>query len=138
MYKFSQRSTAKLLTCDIKIQRLFNKIITLQDCTIVYGHRSKQEQNALYQIGRTVELDRGIVTNCDGVKTLSNHNYYPSPAVDVMPYPIDWYDIERVTQFAELVLDTASDMRIDLIWGGHWRNFKDYPHYQLRYNKWDI
>lgn len=138
MYRFSQRSRAKLLTCDIKLQRLFDKVIEVQDCTIIYGHRSKQEQNGLYQIGRTVELDRGIVTNCDGFKVLSNHNYYPSPAVDVMPYPIKWDDIDGVTAFATLVMNIAEDMDIQIEWGGNWSSFKDYPHYQLKYNKWDI
>jgi len=138
MYRFSQRSRAKLLTCDIKLQRLFDKVIELQDCTIIYGYRSKQEQNALYQIGRTTEMDRGIVTNCDGFKKLSNHNYYPAPAVDVVPYPIDWDDIDGMTTFAKLVKNIAEDMNINIEWGGNWKNFKDYPHYQLQYNKWDV
>lgn len=136
MPKFSKRSRENLATADIKIQQLFNEVIKEFDCTIIYGHRSVEEQFELFKQGR--EKKDGwwtktgkTVTNLDGHIKKSKHNYLPSKAVDVCPYPIDWNDLERFKLLATVVKRKAKELNIDITWGGDWVSFKDYPHFEI-------
>jgi len=69
-----------------------------------------------------------------------NHNKKPSTAIDVVPYPIDWEDRERMTYFAGYVKGIAMMLGIPIRWGGDWNsnnelkdnNFDDLPHFELR------
>ena len=68
------------------------------------------------------------------------HNANPSNAVDVVPYPVDWEDTDRMYYFAGFVKGVAAVMGITIRWGGDWNdntevkdtNFKDLPHFELR------
>ena len=68
------------------------------------------------------------------------HNQYPSLAVDVAPYPIDWKDRERFTYFAGFVMGIAASMGLTIRWGGDWdrdtelkdNNFDDLPHFEIK------
>ena len=62
----------------------------------------------------------------------SKHNMKPSLAVDVAPYPIDFKDILRFVMFSDLVKMVAKQLGIDVVWGGDWRSFKDYVHWELK------
>ena len=88
-------------------------------------HRPVQEQQVLYAKGRTTP--GRIVTQIDGVKKLSNHNYFPARAIDfcvTMSGKISWdeadYDVVGPYMVAE-----------GLVWGGNWPTFKDRPHVEL-------
>ena len=59
------------------------------------------------------------------------HNKKPSLAVDVVPYPVDWSDIERFIRFGWFVKGLAIGLGIKIRWGGDWKRFKDYPHFEL-------
>jgi hypothetical protein len=75
MPNFSQRSKDRLKTCDNKIQLICNEAIKYTDFTIVTGHRTKEEQNDLYEKGFSkLKWPKG------------KHNSSPSQAVDVAPY----------------------------------------------------
>lgn len=130
MYKFSKTSKSRLSSCHLDLQRLFNEVIKDTDCTIVSGMRTPAEQLNLYKQGRT--LPGNIVTNLDGYNKKSRHNYNPSQAVDVVPYPIDWNDLERFKAFGDFVKDKAIELDIYIRWGGDWVRFRDYPHYELK------
>ena len=128
MAKFSSRSKEKLATCHEDLQKLFNEVIKVVDCTIIEGHRTCSRQNRLYEEGKTkVRYPKG------------RHNSKPSRAVDVAPYPIDWDDRERFTLFGGFVLGMASRMGINIRWGGDWNKdfqvndnrFDDFPHFEL-------
>lgn len=137
MPHFSQASKDNLDTCHEHLQRLFRRIIKTFDCTIVCGHRPPSEQKLLYEIGRT--RPGSIVTYKDGVERLSKHNHHPSLAVDVVPYPIDWNDTDRMYYFAGHVMCMAYLMGLPIRWGGDWnRNtetederFVDLPHFEV-------
>ena len=129
MPKFGRKSKERLSTCDDKLQKLFNEVIKYVDCSILEGHRSKDRQNKLYEEGKTkVKYPNG------------RHNRQPSSAVDVTPYPVDWKDRERQTLFAGFVIGVASQMNINLRWGGDWdqdfqvadNRFDDFPHFELK------
>lgn len=82
MYKFSKASEERLKTCHNDLRLLFNEVIKHYDCTIVCGHRNKEDQDKAYAEGKS-QLRWPE----------SNHNKYPSMAVDVAPYEfnrIDW------------------------------------------------
>lgn len=135
MPDFSLSSARKLLSCHKDLQVLFREVVKVVDCTVIYGHRSIEEQQALYAQGRT--KPGRIVTNCDGINKKSKHNDFPSLAVDVIPYPIDWNDEQRIIEFGNYVMKVADRLyregaithRIE--WGGLWEKFKDLPHYQI-------
>ncbi len=129
MPKFGRKSRERLNTCDSKLKQVFNEVIKHVDCSILEGHRDKDRQNKLYEEGKTkVKYPNG------------RHNRQPSSAVDVTPYPVDWKDRERQTLFAGFVIGVASQMGINLRWGGDWdqdfqvvdNRFDDFPHFELK------
>ena len=129
MPKFGRKSKERLNTCDSNLQKVFNEVIKHVDCSVLEGHREKDRQNKLYEEGKTkVKYPNG------------RHNRQPSSAVDVTPYPVDWKDRERQTLFAGFVIGVASQMGINLRWGGDWdqdfqvvdNRFDDFPHFELK------
>ena len=126
---FGRKSKERLNTCDSNLQKVFNEVIKHVDCSVLEGHREKDRQNKLYEEGKTkVKYPNG------------RHNRQPSSAVDVTPYPVDWKDRERQTLFAGFVIGVASQMGINLRWGGDWdQDFQvvdnrcdDFPHFELK------
>ena len=129
MPNFGKKSRDQLATCDNRLQMVFNEVIKSVDCSILEGHREKERQNQLFDEGKTKVLYPN-----------GRHNDYPSNAVDVVPYPVDWEDRERMTLFAGFVLGVANQMGINLRWGGDWdqdfevqdNKFDDFPHFELK------
>lgn len=137
MYKFSKRSRDNLATADVKLQTLFNEVIKKIDCTVICGKRTIEEQFELYKKGRLFKDGKWVkvgttVTNIDGKLKKSKHNYSPSKAVDVVPYPLDWNDLDSFKRLGEVVKSTAKELDIEISWGGDWISFKDYPHYEIK------
>lgn len=107
---------------------LLSKYITENpghDLRITCTYRTPEEQQVLYAQGRT--RPGGIVTQIDGVHTLSNHNHRPSRAIDF-----------AVVIAGKMVWDVALYLPVGklaeaagLVWGGDWPHFKDYPHIEL-------
>ena len=105
------------------------KVVKEFDCTILEGFRGEVKQNKAYQEGHSkLKFPFG------------NHNKIPSIAVDVIPYPIDWKDRERMTYFAGYVQGIAKGMGVKLRWGGDWdmdwkvkdNRFDDLVHFEIR------
>jgi peptidoglycan L-alanyl-D-glutamate endopeptidase CwlK len=147
MPAFSEISVKKLKSCDNGLQLIFNEVIKDFDCRVVYGYRKSEEQMDLWKQGRAYIKDEWVITDrtkivtyCDGYAKKSKHNYMPSQAVDVLPFPIDYKDIERIYYFAGWVKCTAKRLKINLTWGGDWDNdtqvkdqsFMDISHYELK------
>ncbi|MEW6129585.1 MAG: M15 family metallopeptidase [Acidobacteriota bacterium] len=86
-------------------------------------YRSPEEQNALYAQGRT--KPGKVVTNAKAGQ--SNHTKYPSPAFDIafkdgagrVHWTVDLFKLFSVIA-----------KRNGLSWGGDWKSFKDYPHFE--------
>jgi len=146
MPKFGSTSNARLDTCHDNLQLLFREVVKHFDCHVVYGHRTREVQAALYAQGRT--KPGKIVTHCDGVQKLSKHQGVdgeaPSMAVDVVPWyseapHIRWGEEERMVYFAGFVKGIAQKMGIRVRWGGDWdgdtdtadERFRDLPHFEL-------
>ena len=145
MAKLSKVGSERLSTCDEKIQRVFKRVIQEFDFTVTCGHRTKGEQLQLFKQGRTLTNGEWIktgktVTNIDGYKKIGKHNYYPSKAIDICPYPIDWNDLGRFKDLHKVVMRVASEEWVELVWGADWdsdgdiaeHSLQDYPHYELK------
>lgn len=132
MPRFSKKSLSKLSTCDIRLQNIFNEVIKYRDCTIIYGIRTKDEQNELYHLGRSkLKYPQ------------SKHNSNPSLAVDVAPYfkeapHVQWNNAKAFHVFAGYVYRVADEMGYKIRWGGNWnggdiekQRFEDLAHFEL-------
>ncbi len=128
MPSFSNFSLSHLETCDDRLQDVFNEVIKHVDCRVFSGHRSPEEQDRLFEEGKTTLIGGE-----------SKHNKFPSLAIDVTPYPIDWENRERMLLFNGFVLGTASQMGVILRSGSDWnmnfnprdQTFHDLPHFEL-------
>lgn len=130
MPKVGEQSLKRLDTCDERIQKVLNEVIKHYDFMILEGTRTVEQQQQYYKEGKS---------KLDGINQKSKHQSYPSLAVDIAPYPIDWNDSKRFYYLAGLVIATANSMGIKLRWGGDWdsdgdfkdNNFNDLPHFEL-------
>lgn len=135
MPAFGTGSKAKLAELHPDLQKILKRGIELADFTITEGHRTEERQNMLFRKGRSkVQWPR------------SRHNSFPSMAVDIAPYPIDWENREEFTYVAGILVGIASELHADgeiehvLRWGGDWdrdgdlddNKFDDLPHLELR------
>lgn len=127
-FSFGKKSLENLSQAHPDLQRLFNEVIKIYDCSVICGHRTEAAQNLAYAQG----MSRVKWPN-------STHNRTPSLAVDVVPYPLDWKDYKRFFYFAGIVMGTAHRLGIKVRWGGDFNmngiftdeKFVDLPHYQL-------
>lgn len=128
MPAFGKASQEKLATCDQRLQKVFNEVIKHFDCTVIEGHRGEAAQNKAFAEGKSkLKYPQG------------KHNKTPSLAADVLPYPIDWNDTNRMRYFAGFVVGIAATMGVKLRWGGDWNqntelkdnSFNDLPHFEL-------
>ena len=128
MPSFGKSSQDKLATCDPRLQKVFNEVIKYFDCTVIEGHRGEEAQNKAFAEGKSKQK-----------YPQGKHNKTPSLAADVLPYPIDWNDTNRMRYFAGFVVGIAATMGIKLRWGGDWNqntelkdnSFNDLPHFEL-------
>ena len=89
---------------------------------VISGTRTYDEQNALYEQGRT--NSGRIVTNARG--GYSNHNF--GIAFDIGVFEGGRY-LEESPAYKAV---GALGMKLGLDWGGSWRTITDEPHFQLR------
>ena len=120
MPQFSKRSMEKLSTCDGQLIELFTEVVKHFDCSILEGHRNKEDQNKYFDEGKSK------VRWPD-----SKHNRFPSRGVDVIFHPFvksDWDDREKFMLFRGYVYGIASQLGIKLNKTISW----DLPHFELR------
>lgn len=140
MPSFSQTSLSRLATCHPLLQTLFNEVIRHTDCTILEGSRDRETQERYLREGRTT-VGWGV----------SKHNYHPSKAADVVPYPLTKWpdpndpkekyarDLGRMYMFVGIVRGVAASLGIPIRCGADWdgdmevkdQNFHDLPHFEL-------
>ncbi len=115
---------AKERLIDLTKEKGINIIIT-------DGHRSKEEQNALYEKGRSKSGD--IVTHVKGGESYHNYGLAIDFALQLDNGEAIW-DMEYdgngngKSDWMEVVA-IAKDIGFE--WGGDWSSFKDYPHLQM-------
>lgn len=94
---------------------------------LTYTHRSNDEQNKLYALGRTTAGK--IVTNAQAGQ--SPHNYNPALAFDIAfltaQKTLSW-DLKYFKKFADIILNSGNNIE----WGGNFKSIKDPPHFELK------
>lgn len=133
MHELGKVSMERLRTCDRRLQRIATEAIRITpiDFTILEGYRTIPRQQALFRQG---------ASKIDGINKVGKHNYSPSLAMDIAPYPIDWQDLRRFYLLAGTILSVANSQGVALRWGGDWnsngnfddQSFHDLPHFELR------
>ena len=131
------RTKRNLSTLEPKAQDKFRKFIFHAksiaaslgvDYVAISGTRGKEEQNALYAKGRTAPGDK--VTNAR--YGYSNHNF--GIALDFGVFAgrkyLDSSDPGWAAGVHRAVAGVADQYGIE--WGGDWKTFKDYPHFEIK------
>jgi peptidoglycan L-alanyl-D-glutamate endopeptidase CwlK len=140
MAKFSKRSQSRLNSCHKDLQVICAEAIKTLDFSVLEGHRSVAKQQKYFRQGRS---------KLDGIKRKSKHQSYPSKAVDIAPYPIDFKQKAKskarfyllagvMLQVSKKLLDNGK-ISHKLRWGGDWdsdrdffdQSFDDLPHFEL-------
>lgn len=128
MFSFSKKSLEKLNNPKVhpKIRELFLEAIKNSpiDFTVIETVRTLEQQklNVAKGVSKTLKSRHIPDTNKSGL----------CEAIDIAPYPINWKDIERFKLLSKYIKQTANTLGIPITWGGDWKSFKDYPHYELR------
>lgn len=124
--EFGKTSKERLATCHDDLQALMNRAIMNPpvDFAIICGHRGQEDQDKAFAQGYSkVKWPNGL------------HNKTPSLAVDIAPViegKVIFDDVDLFDKLAAHVALCSSDLCISVEWGGSWKNFKDYPHWQLK------
>jgi|TARA_B110000881_G_C18568207_1_gene514005 peptidoglycan L-alanyl-D-glutamate endopeptidase CwlK len=90
--------------------------ITEVDFTVIEGIRNVSRQRELYKAGKS---------------TTMNSRHITGHAVDMVPWPVDWEDLERFETMAKAMKSAAEELEIPIVWGGDWKSFYDAPHFEL-------
>ena len=109
----------------LEIRNTFEDMFPGRTALVTCTYRSPEEQAQLYAQGRT--KPGPIVTQLDGVTHKSNHNVFPSRALDfcvVINGKVSWDTIQY-----EPVGRLAEDR--GFVWGGRWPTMPDAPHIEL-------
>ena len=78
---------------------------------------------------RTIEEQRDYFNN--GFSKTMRSKHLDGLAVDVVPIPVTW-EPEAFLPIAEAMKQAADILDTPIVWGGDWRTFKDYPHFELK------
>lgn len=90
--------------------------ITEQDFTVIEGIRNINRQRELVKAGKS---------------TTMNSRHITGHAVDMVPWPVDWNDLERFEVMSEAMKSAAEELEVPIVWGGDWKSFYDAPHFEL-------
>lgn len=121
-----------------EFQRRFPGWVMLLTCT----HRTPEEQFELFKRGRrpigdgwAVARAAEVVTYKDGLKDLSNHNYYPARAFD---FALQKPDGDLTWDLKEDAWKAVPDIvhKFGLVSGGTWKKLVDYPHVETNKSGW--
>ena len=95
--------------------------ITEVDFTVIEGIRNVNRQRELFKAGKS---------------TTMNSRHITGHAVDMVPWPVDWEDLERFEVMSEAMKTAAEELEVPIVWGGDWKSFYDAPHFELNRKKY--
>jgi peptidoglycan L-alanyl-D-glutamate endopeptidase CwlK len=120
MPRFSKRSLDNLAECHPDLRRVAAEAIQHFDFVVICGFRGEAEQLKAYHDGTSKA--RWLQ---------SPHNFTPACAFDACPYPVKWDNTVAFLNMGEVMLESAYKVGVDITWGGHFKRFKDLPHFEL-------
>ena len=117
-YKLGSRSRQNLSGVHPDLVAVVKRAIEITgvDFTVIEGVRNINRQRELYKAGRS---------------TTMNSRHITGHAVDMVPWPVDWNDLERFEVMSEAMKTAAEELDIPIVWGGDWKSFYDAPHFEL-------
>lgn len=119
-YSLSSRSKSKLLGVHPDLIRVVELAIHLteQDFTVLEGVRTKERQAQLVQEGRSQTM---------------NSRHLTGHAVDLGAWVRDrvGWDPKDYAHIAVAMKEAARQYDVPIVWGGDWKTFKDYVHFEL-------
>lgn len=123
MYKLGTRSKQSLSGVHVDLVAVVKKAIEITevDFSVIEGIRHIERQRQLVKEGKSTTL---------------NSRHLTGHAVDMVPYPVDWEDLERFELMAEAMKLAAEELDIPIVWGGDWKSFYDAPHFELDRKKY--
>lgn len=127
MFKFSKTSRGKLVTVKPPLQLLVEEALSygIIDITVAEGIRTEARQEQLVK---------------EGLSKTMKSKHLTGDAVDIYPYVSGHGMINKADTAFErecwaklsTCMKIASKLHeIPIEWGGDWKSFKDYPHFQL-------
>ena len=122
-YKLGTRSMQSLSGVHPDLVDVVKLAITITevDFTVIEGIRNINRQRQLYKAGKS---------------TTMNSRHITGHAIDMVPWPVDWEDLERFNVMAEAMKTAAEVQEIPIVWGGDWKSFYDAPHFELNREKY--
>lgn len=119
-YKLGARSKQRLEGVHPDLVRVVERAIEITDVdfTVLEGRRSIERQRTLLSAGASMTLRS---------RHLTGH------AVDLGAWvdgQVDW-SWPLYHRIFDAMSQAAKELDVPLDWGGHWKSFKDGPHYQL-------
>ena len=122
-YKLGTRSKQSLSGVHVDLVAVVEKAIEITevDFSVIEGIRHIERQRQLVKAGKSTTL---------------NSRHITGHAVDMVPYPVDWEDLERFELMAKAMKLAAEELEIPIVWGGDWKSFYDAPHFELDRKKY--
>lgn len=127
MFKLGTRSKERLQGVDPRLIEIIKLALTISaiDFSIPKygGYRDAATQRQLFQ---------KKVSKCDGIELKSKHQ--SGLAFDMCAYvdgQASW-DRYHLTQAAAAILQAAGMLGYELHWGGLFKSWKDFPHFELK------
>lgn len=128
MPKFSARSLKARAELHPTLQTLVDEAIKEIDFVILDAQRGRAEQEKAFKGG----FSKARFGQ-------SAHNYIPAVALDIVPYPIDFNNIEGFKAIAKTFMKIAKAKKLPVRWGGDWdmdgdwkdEKFLDWGHFEL-------
>lgn len=132
-FKLGKTSLARLKGVDECLVKVVMRAIEISevDFTILEGLRSLERQRELYAQGRTTPGK--IVT------WTMNSRHVEGKAVDLVPSPVDWNDLEKFNKIKDAMFQAAREIDVNLRWGADWdgdgkyreKGEYDSPHFEV-------
>ena len=129
MAKFGKTSMSRLEGVHPLLVDWAFRLVTVMDCSVIYGVRTLSEQRVLVEKEASMTMDSYHLIQPDGY----------GHALDLAPYPIDWNDYKRFYVLIGMGLMLAHDMGIPITNGRDWdgdldfddQSFNDFLHWQI-------
>ena len=132
-FKLGKTSLARLQGVDETLVNVVKRAIEISevDFTVMEGVRTLERQRELYAQGRTAPGK--IVT------WTMKSKHIEGKAVDLVPYPLDWNDIDKFNKIKDAMFQAAKELDVNLRWGADWDgdgNYRekgeyDSPHFEI-------
>ena len=132
-FVLGKTSLARLKGVDECLVKVVKRAIEISeiDFTVMEGVRTLDRQRELYAQGRTAPGK--IVT------WTMKSRHIEGKAVDLVPYPLDWNDIEKFNKIKDAMFQAAREQDVNLRWGADWdgdgkyreKGEYDSPHFEL-------